>query len=224
MSAPTKNESDLCAHRSFPYMKPHTEALVQGNIARVLHERFDGEEALLEAACEMLLEDVVDGEGVPENEDVAKARWEQTLVDFDLTPHDEDDAEHTYALLLEAVHDAFANEVNVEELIGDDECELCERVMPITRHHLIPKSEVAYFQKRPPAGFTESGRTFHETAGLCRQCHSFIHQFADERTLGERYNTVELLLEEESIRKFAQFQNKQKNRKGPHVNGMKYAR
>ena len=30
-------------------LKPHTEALMQGNLARVLRERFTGEDALLEA-------------------------------------------------------------------------------------------------------------------------------------------------------------------------------
>ena len=53
-----------------------------------------------------------------------------------------------------------------------------------------------------------------ETAALCRQCHSAVHLFADERALGEHYNTVEALLQQESLAKFAAFQNKQKARKG----------
>ena len=46
-------------------LKPHTEALVQGNLARVLRERFTGEQALLEAATEMLFLDVIEDGGVP---------------------------------------------------------------------------------------------------------------------------------------------------------------
>ena len=45
-----------------------------------------------------------------------------------------------------------------------------------------------------------------------------MHLFADERALGEHYNTVEALLQQESLAKFAAFQNKQKARKGGHVN------
>ena len=37
-------------------LKPHTEALVQGNLARVLRERFTGEQALLEAVNDCLKE------------------------------------------------------------------------------------------------------------------------------------------------------------------------
>lgn len=205
-------------------MKPHTEALVSGNLGRVLRERFVGEDALLEAAAEMLVLDVLEGDGVPENQDVARARWEQTMVDLEVTPLDEDDIQQSYSLLLQAVHDALANEINPEDVLADDACEMCERVMPLTRHHLIPKCEVKYFTSRPPSGFTESGRSVHETASVCRQCHSCIHQFADERTLGEKYNTMEQLLSEETIRKFAQFQNKQRNNLAAHVNGLKYKR
>ena len=120
-----------------PPMKPHTEALVSGNLGRVLRERFVGEDALLEAAAEMLVLDVLEGDGVPENQDVARARWEQTMVDLEVTPLDEDDIQQSYSLLLQAVHDALANEINPEDVLADDACEMCERVMPLTRHHLV---------------------------------------------------------------------------------------
>ena len=207
-----------------PALKPHTDALVQGNIARVLRERFTGEEALLEAATEMLFLDVIEDGGVPEDVETARARYEPMLLDLDVLPADEDDAADAYGALLGGVIDALANEIDEEELLGDDACEMCERVMPLTRHHLIPRSEWKFFEKRPPAGFRESGRSLQETAALCRQCHSAVHLFADERALGERYNTVEALLQQESLAKFAAFQNKQKARKGGHVNALKYAR
>jgi hypothetical protein len=35
------------------------------------------------------------------------------------------------------VHDALANEINPEDVLADDACEMCERVMPLTRHHLV---------------------------------------------------------------------------------------
>jgi hypothetical protein len=205
-------------------LKPHTEALMQGNLARVLRERFTGEDALLEAATEMLFLDVIEDFGVPKDVTTARARYEPMLSDLDVLPADEDDAADAYEALLEGVNDALANEIDEEELLGDDACEMCERVMPLTRHHLIPRSEWKFFEKRPPAGFAESGRSLQETALLCRQCHSAVHSFADERALGERYNTVEALMQQESLAKFAAFQNKQRARKGGHVNALKYAR
>ena len=134
------------------------------------------------------------------------------------------DAADAYEALFEGVNDALANEIDEEELLGDDACEMCERVMPLTRHHLFPRTCWKFFEKRPPAGFAESGRSLQETAALCRQCHSAVHLFADERALGEHYNTVAALLQQESLAKFAAFQNKQKARKGGHVNALKYAR
>jgi hypothetical protein len=205
-------------------LKPHTEALVQGNLARVLRERFTGEQALLEAATEMLFLDVIEDGGVPKDLETARARYEPILFDLDVLPADEDDAADAYEALFEGVNDALANEIDEEELLGDDACEMCERVMPLTRHHLFPRTCWKFFEKRPPAGFAESGRSLQETAALCRQCHSAVHLFADERALGEHYNTVEALLQQESLAKFAAFQNKQKARKGGHVNALKYAR
>ena len=207
-----------------PALKPHTEALIQGNLARVLRERFNGEQALLEAATEMLFLDVTEDGLVPKDVETARARYEPMLLDLDVLPADEDDAADAYEALLEGVNDALANEIDEEELLGDDACEMCERVMPLTRHHLVPRSEWKFFEKRPPAGFVESGRSLQETASLCRQCHSAVHLFADERALGERYNTVEALLQQESLAKFAAFQNKQRARKGGHVDALKYAR
>jgi hypothetical protein len=198
-------------------LKPHTETLVQGNLARVLRERFVGEDALLDAATELLVLDVTEERGCPEDVETARERWEPSLVDLDIAPQDEDDAHDAhdaYASLVKAVQDALANEMDEEELLGDDECEMCERVMPLTRHHLFPRSEWKYFEKRPPVGFVENGRTLHETAALCRQCHSAVHAFADERALGEQYNTVDVLIRQERLSKFAAFQRKQKPRKG----------
>ena len=58
----------------------------------------------------------------------------------------------------------------------------------------------------------------------CRPCHTAIHGFADERTLGESYNTVESLLEVEELRKFAKYMNKRKGGMKTHSNALRYAK
>ena len=47
---------------------------------------------------------------------------------------------------------------------------------------------------------------------------------ADERTLGERYNTVESLLEVDQLRRFAQYMSKQKDNRKRHDNALRYAK
>lgn len=57
-------------------------------------------------------------------------------------------------------------------------CKLCERnILIITEHHLIPKSY--------------NGREIIE---ICRDCHKQLHALFDNKTLGEEFNTIELIL------------------------------
>jgi hypothetical protein len=98
---------------------------------------------------------------------------------------------------------------------------MCERVTPLTRHHLFPTSEHDFIKKRnlcPP------DRSLHEVAAVCRPCHTAIHGFADERTLGESYNTVESLLEVDQLRKFAKYMAKRKGGMKRHDNALRYAK
>mmetsp|Transcript_5039 Transcript_5039/g.7281 ORF Transcript_5039/g.7281 Transcript_5039/m.7281 type:complete len:253 (+) Transcript_5039:82-840(+) len=41
---------------------------------------------------------------------------------------------------LDIVDECFEDLIVKEEMIGEDECELCERYIRLTRHHLIPRS------------------------------------------------------------------------------------
>lgn len=71
-------------------------------------------------------------------------------------------------------------------------CALCNRVMkePTTEHHLIPRTchSNRWFKKQ------FSREQMIETVSLCRDCHKTIHEFIpNEKTLGRRYYTLELL-------------------------------
>ncbi len=57
-------------------------------------------------------------------------------------------------------------------------CELCQKLNPLTRHHLIPKSV----------------RYDDSICLLCRGCHDLIHWTFSNRELAEKYNTVEKLI------------------------------
>jgi hypothetical protein len=70
------------------------------------------------------------------------------------------------------------------------DCELCGRDwVPLTYHHLIPKSAHARVLKR--GWHTED--KLNSVAWLCRACHSFVHRLASNEELAKGYYNVELI-------------------------------
>ncbi|KAI9694226.1 MAG: hypothetical protein M1820_009125 [Bogoriella megaspora] len=60
-------------------------------------------------------------------------------------------------------------------------CELCDRShIPLTVHHLIPRS---YAAKAVKKGWCEKGDPERLLAYICRACHNFIHDLADNEEL-----------------------------------------
>lgn len=70
------------------------------------------------------------------------------------------------------------------------ECELCARSwIPLTYHHLIPKSTHERVLKR---GWHTEDR-LNSVAWLCRACHSFVHRMASNEELAKGFYTMELI-------------------------------
>lgn len=70
------------------------------------------------------------------------------------------------------------------------ECELCQRSwIPLTYHHLIPKSTHERVLKRR----WHSEEMLNSVAWLCRACHSFVHRMASNEELAKTYYTMELI-------------------------------
>jgi hypothetical protein len=89
-----------------------------------------------------------------------------------------------------------------------DRCELCGRSKRLTKHHLIPRG--VHRKKRfvNRFGKTEMRR---RSLMLCKECHAGIHDLIpDEKELAEKYNTKELLLGNEAVRKHIAWVRKQK--------------
>ncbi|OAX41791.1 hypothetical protein K503DRAFT_833997, partial [Rhizopogon vinicolor AM-OR11-026] len=59
------------------------------------------------------------------------------------------------------------------------ECEICEREVPLTYHHLIPQSTHAKMLKKKIYSETMVG----SVAWLCRPCHSALHHVASNDEL-----------------------------------------
>ncbi|KAF7313168.1 hypothetical protein MKEN_01003100 [Mycena kentingensis (nom. inval.)] len=87
-----------------------------------------------------------------------------------------------------------------------EECEICERRVPLTYHHLIPRSVQAKALKK--RWHTES--RINAVAWLCRPCHTAVHQVASNIELAQHFYTVELLLEREDIQRWGKYASKQR--------------
>ena len=113
----------------------------------------------------------------------------------------------------------------------DNVCELCERIMPLTIHHLIPRSTHAYFLKHPSAvsdtvrpQVTKQSLLEHQSR-ICRPCHTQIHRLIPEhRELGTRYNTIEKLIEREDVMAWLHYARRQKTSDAKMGRTLRYRR
>jgi len=86
-------------------------------------------------------------------------------------------------------------------------CELCNREKELTSHHLIPKQVHA---KSYTMGLYTKEEMRSNRAMLCRLCHREIHKFFTHKELATIYYTVELLKNNETVKKFLVWARKQK--------------
>ena len=85
--------------------------------------------------------------------------------------------------------------------------QLCDRFMPLTFHHLIPRSTHRLLLKRHIFTRVEMCT---RGASLCRSCHSAIHRMFDNKTLALKLNTIEQLLSQEKVQRFCEWKSKQR--------------
>ena len=86
------------------------------------------------------------------------------------------------------------------------ECELCGQTRFLTRHHLIPRK--LHGRKKTRKRFSRS--ELQECILICRICHDGIHNLYDEKTLAEKYSTVETLQQDENIIRHVTWSARQK--------------
>ncbi|KZT10838.1 uncharacterized protein LAESUDRAFT_788844 [Laetiporus sulphureus 93-53] len=86
------------------------------------------------------------------------------------------------------------------------ECQICEREVPLTYHHLIPRQVHAKALKKQ----WHREAMLDSVAWLCRPCHSTVHHVASNEDLAKKYYTVDLLLERKDIQKWRKYISKQR--------------
>jgi hypothetical protein len=115
-------------------------------------------------------------------------------------------------------------EVEEEECVGPGECAICERYMKLTRHHLIPKATWARLESKSRLKYLQHSfahlnmdnpkairKTFQsQVIDICRHCHNHIHTTYDNWTLATSYNTLDRLVDDPAIAKFAKWANQQR--------------
>lgn len=88
----------------------------------------------------------------------------------------------------------------------DGQCELCEREVPTTSHHLIPKQ--IHTRNWFINNFTKEEMNSRR-ADLCGDCHPMVHRYFNHTELGKTYNTIEKLLANEEVAKFVKWVSRQ---------------
>ena len=104
----------------------------------------------------------------------------------------------------------------------ESSCELCSRSMPLTFHHLIPKSTHKKWERNNK--FTKE--QMQSGTMICRQCHSAIHRLIpDAIEMALNHNSVDKLLENEAVVKWCKYASKLKGYDKNHQkNGLKFKR
>lgn len=85
-------------------------------------------------------------------------------------------------------------------------CQLCQRLQPLTFHHLIPKK----VHRRTRYKKSYSREELNRGIDICRLCHVGLHRLYDEMTLAKGLNTLEKLRGDTAVQKHVRWVRKQK--------------
>ena len=114
------------------------------------------------------------------------------------------------SFLLEIWNDKFERIPDVtedaSELLADGQCEICERFVRLTRHHVYPREVHKSYRKKG-----HDVDLLNTTIAICRMCHSTIHRFFTNEELAARYHSVTLLLSDERFFRYARWASAQSN-------------
>jgi len=137
--------------------------------------------------------------------DALSATFSDTLISYNLCDDTDSVNKFVRKILEDYVEEACAPPP-IWSSTRTSECEICEREVPLSYHHLIPRSTHDKVLKRK--WHPES--QLNSVAWLCRPCHSAVHRSASNEELAREYYTVEKLLQREDLQKWARYISKQR--------------
>ncbi|KAI0072488.1 hypothetical protein K474DRAFT_1667784 [Panus rudis PR-1116 ss-1] len=148
-------------------------------------------------------------EKVPTAEDVFLDNVPPSFVDTMVSCGFTEDSEHTIGFLRKVLEDYIPDAIApppVWSKTRTKECEICEREVPLTYHHLIPREVHTKVLKKK----WHPEHMLNSVAWLCRPCHSAVHSVASNEELAKDFYTVDLLLEREDIQRWRKYASKQR--------------
>ncbi len=101
-----------------------------------------------------------------------------------------------------------AKSQSVEEQLEEGQCLICEREVRLTRHHVFPRETHKNLIKK---GYDSS--QLNTTIPICRMCHNSVHRFFTNSELSESFYTVELLLSDDRMVKYAKWASMQSDKR-----------
>lgn len=183
----------LCADELVRVVRSAWERAVGGDV----------DDAVFGCVCENIAADILE-DGIPESMDSAASRFAPYLLEC--SPVEATELSDFSNIVLDKVRSSVgaAEGSDEEDLLEPGMCEMCERTMKLTRHHLIPKAMHSRWKLK---GYSKEH--LNTCALLCRGCHSAVHHFYSEKELADKYFTMELLLQSEDVMRHAQWASKQ---------------
>lgn len=92
-------------------------------------------------------------------------------------------------------------------------CQLCERNLILTEHHLIPRE--THNKKWCKKMFTLKDRKDRK-AYVCHDCHDAIHKLISNKDLAKDFNTIGKLKKHDKLSNFVEWVKVSNNRKFKH--------
>jgi hypothetical protein len=86
----------------------------------------------------------------------------------------------------------------------EGQCAICSRKMPLTRHHLYPRSTHEHCTKR----LAKTKEELESDTYICRQCHTAVHRFRDHMELATNWYTLELIMSAPEMQRWAKYANR----------------
>lgn len=177
---------------------------------------------------------LIDEAGVTETDDAFVFQLTAVLKNYlkpmGVLPSTVDGLASDYARALQGLITTEVQPSEADDDVADEDdvplapglCSMCERSMPLTFHHLIPKKTHKKMMKR--FGYTKE--ELHQRGVLiCRPCHSVVHRTYGLETLAMDYNTLDKLLESVVIQRWIEFARRQRSLAKDHaVRNLRYAK
>lgn len=134
------------------------------------------------------------------------------LLGFDDEEEDKDEQDSWLTPLYELRFPSKEEEEDERGGFGPRECSICDRRCKLTRHHLIPRETHTNHRFRDlPV------KELSKTIDVCGMCHRSIHRMFTNMELAESFNSLDQLMSDERMQRYAKWASSQGDRQNSKV-------